>query len=72
MEPIYGIILALVIFGENELMNLNFYLGLALIMVAIISNSIYKSRGINSGMWILAYNLKTQISMMISFMKILK
>ena len=49
MEPIYGIILALVIFGENELMNLNFYLGLALIMVAIISNSIYKSRGSNSG-----------------------
>ena len=49
MEPIYGIILALVIFGENELMNLNFYLGLALIMIAILSNSIYKSRGSNSG-----------------------
>ena len=50
MEPIYGIIFALVIFGENELMNLNFYLGLALIMVAIVSNSIYKSRGSTSGM----------------------
>ena len=45
MEPIYGIILALVIFGQNELMNLNFYLGLVLIMIAILSNFIYKSRG---------------------------
>ena len=44
MEPIYGIILALVIFGQNELMNLNFYLGLVLIMIAILSNFIYKSR----------------------------
>ena len=44
MEPIYGIILALLIFGKNEFMNLYFYIGLALIMIAIISNSIYKSR----------------------------
>lgn len=44
MEPIYGIMLALVIFGQNELMNLNFYLGLVLIMIAILSNFIYKSR----------------------------
>ena len=44
MEPIYGIILALIIFGENEFMNFYFYIGLALIMIAIISNSLYKSK----------------------------
>ena len=44
MEPIYGIILALIIFGENEFMNFYFYIGLALTMIAIISNSVYKSR----------------------------
>ena len=44
MEPIYGIILALIIFGENEIMNLNFYLGLILILIAIICNTVYKSR----------------------------
>ena len=44
MEPIYVIILALIIFGENEFMNFYFYIGLALTMIAIISNSVYKSR----------------------------
>ena len=43
MEPIYAIILALLIFGENEFMNIYFYLGLGLIMIAIVCNSIYKS-----------------------------
>ena len=42
MEPIYGIILALIIFGEDELMNARFYLGLLIILIAIISNSLIK------------------------------
>ena len=42
MEPIYGIILALVIFGESELMSIDFYIGLTIILFAIISNSIVK------------------------------
>tara|TARA_B100001175_G_scaffold317798_1_gene336542 strand:+ start:1478 stop:2356 length:879 start_codon:yes stop_codon:yes gene_type:complete len=42
MEPIYGIILALLIFGESELMSIDFYIGLTIILFAIISNSIVK------------------------------
>jgi drug/metabolite transporter (DMT)-like permease len=42
MEPIYGIILALLIFGDGELMSSGFYIGLSIILFAIISNSIVK------------------------------
>ena len=42
MEPIYGIFLALMIFGESELMSFGFYIGLLIILGAIISNSIIK------------------------------
>ena len=42
MEPIYGIFLALMIFGESELMSSGFYIGLLIILGAIISNSIIK------------------------------
>jgi drug/metabolite transporter (DMT)-like permease len=38
MEPIYGIILALLIFGESEKMSSEFYLGAAIIMLTIIIN----------------------------------
>jgi len=47
MEPIYGIILALIIFGESELMSSGFYIGLLTILGAIISNSIIKVYKIN-------------------------
>jgi drug/metabolite transporter (DMT)-like permease len=40
MEPIYGIILALLIFGETEKMSSGFYTGAALIMLTIIANPI--------------------------------
>ena len=43
MEPIYGIFLALMIFGESELMSSGFYIGLLIILGAIISNSIIKA-----------------------------
>ena len=42
MEPIYGILLALLIFGESELMSSDFYIGLLIILFAIVSNSIVK------------------------------
>ena len=42
MEPIYGIFLALMIFGESELMSSGFYIGLLIILGAIISNSFIK------------------------------
>ena len=51
MEPIYGIILALFIFGDGELMSSGFYIGLSIILFAIISNSIVKG-----------YKIKTRTS----------
>ena len=37
LEPVYGIILAfLVIFGENKLLDMHFYLGVALIMLSVV------------------------------------
>lgn len=44
MEPIYGILMALVIFGEKELMSTNFYIGVVLILLAIASNGYLKSK----------------------------
>lgn len=40
LEPIYGIILALLIFGESEFMSAGFYYGSVLIFIAIFSNSL--------------------------------
>lgn len=36
MEPVYGILLALLIFGDSEKMNLSFYLGTLIIISAVI------------------------------------
>tara|TARA_B100001093_G_scaffold303515_1_gene289446 strand:+ start:155 stop:925 length:771 start_codon:yes stop_codon:yes gene_type:complete len=38
LEPIYGIILALIIFGESEQMSFNFYMGLLLILLSVFLN----------------------------------
>ena len=38
LEPIYGIILALIIFGESEQMSFNFYIGLLLILFSVFLN----------------------------------
>lgn len=43
LEPIYGIILALIIFGERERMSLEFYLGGLLIFGCVLINGIIKS-----------------------------
>lgn len=37
LEPVYGIILAFLLFGESERMNIGFYLGTAVILVAVLS-----------------------------------
>jgi len=36
MEPVYGIILALIIFGDSEKMNPGFYLGSAIIILSVL------------------------------------
>ena len=44
LEPIYGIILALLIFGQSEKMSPLFYMGALLIVATIIANGILKNR----------------------------
>jgi drug/metabolite transporter (DMT)-like permease len=36
LEPVYGIILAFIIFSENKTLNINFYLGVGLILGAVL------------------------------------
>jgi len=44
LEPVYGIILALIIFGEKERMSLEFYLGAMVILSCVLINGFIKSR----------------------------
>jgi drug/metabolite transporter (DMT)-like permease len=50
MEPVYGIILAVIFFGENEKMGAGFYLGTLIILSAVLSypllNRIMKRRAL--------------------------
>ncbi|CAI8414711.1 MAG: Uncharacterised protein [Flavobacterium sp. SCGC AAA160-P02] len=48
LEPIYAIILALVIFGESEEMNSEFYLGAFIILIVVLLNGIFKNKEIIS------------------------
>ncbi|WP_159799327.1 DMT family transporter [Flavobacterium sp. MK4S-17] len=43
MEPIYGIILAVIVFKEKETMGLPFYIGAAIILTTVILNGILKN-----------------------------
>lgn len=44
LEPIYGIILAILIFGESEIMSTKFYYGALLILITVVLNAILKNR----------------------------
>ena len=44
LEPVYGIILALVIFGSSEYMSPGFYAGAGLIMTTILADGLLKRR----------------------------
>ena len=44
LEPVYGIVLALIIFGEKEQMSTQFYIGAAIIFSSVLLNGILKSR----------------------------
>ncbi len=43
MEPVYGIVLALLIFGNSENMSPQFYYGAVVILVTVIANGIIKT-----------------------------
>lgn len=44
LEPVYGILLALLILGEKEYMSPTFYLGAIIILITVIANGIIKTR----------------------------
>lgn len=44
LEPVYGIILALAVFGDKEKMGVSFYLGTVIILVSVVLNAIYKNK----------------------------
>ncbi len=44
LEPIYAILLALWIFGESEIMSIEFYIGFAIILGTILVNAYMKSK----------------------------
>jgi drug/metabolite transporter (DMT)-like permease len=44
LEPIYGIIMAVIIFGQQEKMNVNFYLGTSIILCAVAAYPLLKKR----------------------------
>ena len=42
LEPVYAIILALIIFGESEKMNSEFYLGACIVLLVVLLNAVLK------------------------------
>ena len=44
LEPVYGIALAFLIFGENKNLNSGFYIGTAIIMLSVVLHSWFASR----------------------------
>ncbi len=45
LEPIYAIILAVLLFPENEKMSSSFYIGAGVILLTVIANGILKTQG---------------------------
>lgn len=43
LEPVYGIVLALLIFGDSEKMDPLFYVGAAIILLAVVADSLLKT-----------------------------
>jgi len=44
MEPVYAILISLLIFGESEFLSINFYIGFIIILISVIINGIFKYR----------------------------
>lgn len=44
LEPVYGIILAVIIFGEKEKMSPQFYIGASIILITVIINGLLKNK----------------------------
>jgi drug/metabolite transporter (DMT)-like permease len=44
LEPVYGIILALIIFGQSEVMSANFYYGAIIILTTVLIDALLKNK----------------------------
>ena len=44
LEPVYGILLSLAVWGEEELMSIRFYIGFSIVLGAILLNGFYKNK----------------------------
>jgi drug/metabolite transporter (DMT)-like permease len=44
LEPLYGVLLSLAIWGEEELMSFRFYAGFIIVLGSILLNGIYKKQ----------------------------
>ena len=42
MEPVYAILISLLIFGESEYLSINFYIGFMIVLISVIINGIFK------------------------------
>ena len=42
MEPVYAILISLLIFGESEYLSINFYIGFIIILISVIINGFFK------------------------------
>ena len=42
MEPVYAILISLLIFGESEYLSINFYIGFIIILISVIMNGFFK------------------------------
>ncbi len=47
LEPVYGIFFSLIIFGEKEYMDIQFYVGAAIIFLGVVGNILYKFKKIS-------------------------
>ena len=43
LEPIYAIVLALIVFGEKEQMNTEFYYGAFIVLFVVLLNGVLKN-----------------------------
>ncbi len=44
LEPVYGIILAVIVFGDKEKMSTQFYIGAFIILITVIVNGIFRNK----------------------------
>jgi len=50
LEPVYGIIIALILFGDKEQMSPQFYVGALVIFACVVANGVIKSRKFKGSM----------------------